>query len=92
MNKKQSASAPGPADAGGEGESPNRRLGLAEAAVVIVIVVASAVLAAIGMPMVSVLKLLFGAGLIAAVVIVVIHTGVSHRILRALRALAGPTE
>ncbi|WHM41116.1 hypothetical protein [Streptomyces sp. BPTC-684] len=69
-----------------------RRLGGPEAAVVIVLVVTAAVLAKTGMPMLAVLQLLSGTGLIAAVTITALHIRSSQRLRKVLRAVFGAIQ
>ncbi|MFF1566919.1 hypothetical protein ACFVY1_25915 [Streptomyces sp. NPDC058293] len=76
------------ADTKGPSETP-LRLGGAEAAVLIVLVLTSAALAYTGMPLLAILQLLLGVGVVGAATITMFHVRPTRRLFKVLRALLG---
>lgn len=68
-----------------------RRLSGSEAVVIVVIVTAAAVLTAVlGLPLITVLELLLGAGMTAVLVVAMVSGTPARRARTVLRALSGP--
>ncbi|MFG2723080.1 hypothetical protein ACGFW5_33000 [Streptomyces sp. NPDC048416] len=72
--------------------APAWHLGGAEAAVIIALVVTAAALVSAGMPMLAVLQLLLGAGLISAVIITALHIRSSQRLRMVIRTVFGAIQ
>jgi hypothetical protein len=67
----------------------SHRLGAAEAAVIIVVVLTAAALAYTGMPLLAILQLLLGAGVVGAATVAVYQVRPARRLLRGVRAMLG---
>ncbi|MFJ8982433.1 hypothetical protein [Streptomyces sp. NPDC102282] len=65
------------------------RLGGAEAAVIIAVVLTAAALAYTGMPLLAILQLLLGAGVVGAVTVAAFQVRPARRLLSGVRAMLG---